>query len=947
MLRFLFSFFSILVTFSSFGGTIKGNVVDYKNGSPLVGVIISYKSIDTINKINGGAITDIDGKYEITVKDGDYNLTYSYITYTTQTIIANANKTKDLLLDVKMKAEIAELKSVEIKSKRITNTENAVISEIKASNAVVSGTSSSQISKSMDRNAADVVKRIPGVSIQDDRFIIIRGLPDRYNTVWLNDAGAPGSEADKKSFSFDIIPSGLIDRVLIYKSPSPELPGDFAGGMVKVYTTSLQDKNQLMASLQTSSRDNTTGKVFSYNQPSKTDWLGYDDGSRNLPDGTPSRINKSDANQNAKTITKSFGNDWQIFNKNAKPDMRFSMAYSSVLKFKKLKVGNTLGVSYANTSTGFVVNRQDWDSTNKRSYDYNDHIFTNTVSIGLLENIGVSIGNTKIEFKNLYSQIGRSSLLTRHNGLDSNQTPYLGYAMGYDSKATYSTQLTGSHKNTDGSRKYTWTLGYNDVFKNQPDLRRIKYTQKIGFDTIFRAAIAGGVDANFGGGRYYSTLYEHTYSFNHSVSQKIKVNEHYSFTVNAGNYIEYKQRALNIRKFSYTVTTIGNGAQADSLKKLPINQIFSGPYVGDRKNFLIDEGTDTYDKYSAKNNLIASFVSLNLPVGKHINIVGGARQEHNVQSIVGYVATDTLKPEVKTNFLLPSINLAYNFSDKSLIRAGYGKTLNRPEFREFAPVVYYDFEDINLVKGALYPSNSSPKGDTLKVAEIRNFDIRYEFYPSSGEMIHVGLFYKNITNPIQKIIDPKTSGDNKTVTFINGTSAYCAGFELDIRKNLTFIDNKLGTKFFKDFSFVGNFALSKSEAKIDTTVKHSQIPLTTLQGQSPYLINVGAYYQNDKVGIKSSLLYNIFGARLYATGTTENEGESIGEMPFQSLDFSATKTFKKHYLLSLGIQNMLDSRITFMKDIDRNNKFDANTADKEFRSYRPGRYYTIGIKVNF
>ncbi len=947
MSKLFLPFLFLFIASQSFAASIKGTIVDNKNGSPLVGVIVSYKGADTVNGPKGGAISDIDGKYEITLKEGDYTLTFNYYSYSAEVRAVKAEKGKDITLDVRMNEVVAELKTAEIKAKRITNTENAVINEIKQSNSVVSGTSSSQISKSMDRNAADVVKRIPGVSIQDDRFVVIRGLPDRYNTVWLNDAGAPSSESDKKSFSFDIIPSGLIDRILVFKTPSPELPGDFAGGMVKVYTTTLQDKNSLMVNLQTSSRAGTTGKDFMYNEASKTDWLGYDDGSRSLPAGTPDRINKSSTTENHMAESKAFGNDWVIKNKTAEPDKRFAMSYTGGHKFNKFKVGNTFGITYANTNTSYVSNRQDWDTSESRNYDYNDHIYYNNVSVGLLDNVGFAMGNTKIEFKNLYSQIGRSSLLVRKTGNDTDQTPELGYAMGYDSKATYSTQLGGSHKSKDDSRKYNWTFGYNDVFKNQPNLRRIKYTMG-GNDTVYKAAVTSAVDVNFGGGRYYSTLYEKTYSFNHQFSQKINVTKDFSFTVNAGNYIEMKRRALNIRKFSYTISKVGgNGAHADSLLKLPINLIFADTNVGGKKSFLIDEGTDSYDRYTAKNDMISSFISVNVPIGKKFNVVAGARHEHNVQSIESYLSTDTVNREFKTNYLLPSVNLTYNFNDKSLLRGAYGKTLNRPEFREFAPVVYYDFEELNLIKGALYQTNSSPNGDTLKVAEIHNFDLRYEYYISPGEMIHVGVFYKSINHAIQRVIDFGTSGDNKTITFINGSTAYCAGFELDVRKNLVFIDNKMGTKFFKDITFVGNLALSKSEALIDTTVKHFQIPKATLQGQSPYLINLGAYYQNDKVGLKSSVLYNVSGARLYATGTTENSGESIGEVPFQSLDFTISKLFKKHYVLNFGVQNLLDSKVSFLKDINRDDKFDPKSVDRQYKLYSPGRYYTLGVKINF
>ena len=953
MRRSLLLVAAIILTFNAFAGFIKGTVSDAKNNSPLTGVVIYYKAADTVNGSKGGTVTDIDGKYELSLKEGDYTLNFTYSSYTTETITLRiAGKMKDSILDVKMKELVAELKSVEIKAKKITNTEMAVISEIRASNSVVSGTSSSQISKSMDRNAADVVKRIPGVSIQDDRFVVIRGLPDRYNTVWLNDAGAPSSEADKKSFSFDIIPSGLIDRVLIFKTPSPELPGDFAGGMVKVYTTTLQDKNQLSVNLQTSSRSGTTGRDFKYNEPSKTDWLGYDDGGRSIPAGTPDFINKTDTAQDPVKVTKAFKNDWIVKTRTASPDMRFAMSYTGGWKYKKIKFGNTVGITYSNTKTGYTAHRQDWDSTITRFYDYYDATYVNNVSVGVVENVGVSIGNSRIEFKNLYSQVGKSTLIVRNAYNDTNeatlQTPLLGYAMGYDSKATYSTQLSGSHKTSDDSRKYNWTFGYNDVFKNQPNLRRIKYTKSdLGFDTIFKAPVASLVDPNFGGGRYYAELYEKTYSFNHGFSQKVNL-KNYSFTVNAGNYIEKKRRAMTVRKLGYTINPIGrNGPHADSLKKLPINEIFADTNVGTKNNFVIDEGTDPSDRYTAKNDLFATYVSVNAPIGKHLNVIAGARNENNVQSIYTFVGLAAVDKAYKTNFWLPSVNLTYNFNEKSLVRGAVGKTLNRPEFREFAPVVYYDFEDVNLVKGSLQQSNSNRDGLDLKVAEINNYDLRYEFYPSAGEMIHVGAFYKTINNAILRVIDNGTSGDNKTLTYLNGNTAYCAGVEFDMRKNLVFADNLLGTKFFKNLSFVGNLALSKSESKIDTTVKHFQVPMTTLQGQSPYLINMGLYYQHDKMGLKGSLLYNTFGARLYAIGTVDRGGENIGEMPFRSLDLTVSKLFKKHYLLNVGIQNLLDSKILFYKDIDRNGKFEKKAVDNLYRTYSPGRYYTIGVKVNF
>lgn len=926
---------------------IRGNVTDAK-GSALTGVVVALAGSSK------GTVTDFDGNYEIVgLGNGNYEIVFSYATYKTyreNITIAGA----DVVLNMKMSPETTELKDAEVKAVRITNTETSVISEIRNSNTIVNGTSASQIAKTLDRNAAEVAKRVPGVTIQDDRFIVIRGLPDRYNTVWLNDASTPSSEADKKSFSFDIIPAGLIDRLLIYKAPSPELPGDFAGGMVKVYSTCLTDKNQLIVNVSGSSREYTTGSSFNYNKPSSTDWLGYDDGSRSIPKGVPDFISSTDPNYKANigAWSKSFGNDWAVNKKTASPDMRLSIAGSYVVKAGRWKLGATGGIIYGNTYTNLHYHRQDFDSTALK-YNYIDQRSVNTVNTGFMANAGASVGNTKIEFRNLYSQIGTSSLTVRTTIKDTgvaNHPDDKAYSMGYDSRATYASELSGTHKNKKDTRKYNWTLGYTDLFKNQPNLRRIKYTkQQDQPDSMFRAQVSNQPDIFYGGGRYYASLYEHTYSFNHMFTQQVKINERFVFDVNAGNYIEYKERAYRVRQLGYYKGS--NSAAVNKLLYLPVDQLFADTNVDGNKKFKMGETTNAYDHYTAQNELIASFVNLKVPVGKRLTICGGARYEYNMQSIQAIVNfVDTISADVKTKFLLPSVNASYNFSDRSLARVAYGKTLNRPEFREWSNLYYYDFDEIAGVYGALYPNeyskNAPYSGDTLKVAEIQNFDARYEFYPSAGEMISVGGFYKSFTNPIVRAII--NSADNKSFGFINARSGYCYGLEIDVRKNLGELDSLLGTRVFSNFTFVSNLTLTKSEISIDTTHKelNSLIPKSGLQGQSPYIVNLGMYYQDQRLGMQGSLLYNVFGPRLYAIGKTIVGGESVGEMPVQTLDVAISKLFFKHYVLTLGAQNILDSRVVYKLDANRDNKFDAK-GDREYRTYNLGRYYSVGIKVRF
>jgi len=951
MYKCLLSVVLILISFTSFGATLTGTVKDSTDNSPLIGVIVNIKNTSFV------AQTDPDGKYEIKgVPNGKFEVVFSFITYEKRTLPVTIKGGQDVVLDAIMAPEGSkqQLNAVTVTATRNTHTETAVLQEIKNSNTVVSGIGSAQISKTMDRNAADVVKRVPGVTIQDDRFIVVRGLADRYNTVWLNDAGAPSSETDKKAFSFDIIPSGLIDRILIFKTPAAELPGDFAGGMVKVYTTSLVDRNQITVGFQTSSREYTTGRKFDYNNPgSKTDWLGFDGGARELPSAVPDTIfNKN--NKNIDAITKSFKNEgWQIKTKSASPDFRLGLSVSNAFNLNKVRIGNTLGLAYSNTNTNYRWHRMQWEGL-VESYNYNDNSYANTASAGIMDNLGVAVGNSKIEFKTLYSQIGKASVTERSNIRDTasqNQgVDERSYKLEYESRATYTTQLLGTHTSNDNKRKYTWSLGYTDLFKNMPDTRRIKYTKQWEQpDSLYYAQISSTVDPFNGGARLFSQLYEHVYSFNQHFSQKFDINNKASIELHAGSYAEYKSRLYFLRQIGETV--IKNATTFNYLY-YPIDRIFADSNLGTGK-FRMEETTDGWDKYTAKNTLVAGFMSANVSLFDKLNIIGGVRYEYNKQDINTVVSVDTIHPVITTKFLLPSANVSYNFTDKMLVRAAYGKSLNRPEFREMAPAPWYNFDDREFIYGSLYPSPIALHGDTLNVAKIDNYDVRWEWYPSVGEMVQVGFFYKSFKDPIQKVIAGSDGSGSKNMTYINGTSAYCEGVEIDVRKNLGFADDLFQTDVFKDISLVGNLALTKSEIYFDTAAINARLQTATdlykkytLQGQSPYVVNAGLYYQNDKNGFQGSILYNVFAKRIYAIGRTDLGDETIFEMPFKSFDATISKTFFKHYVLTFGAQNIFNSKVLFMKDLNNDGKLDV-VNDRELKSYKPGTYYTVGVKVKF
>jgi outer membrane receptor protein involved in Fe transport len=892
--------------------------------------------------VNKGALSELEGAFFISdIPAGNYKVVFNGDGYkgdTAYNVVITAGETTEL--QRQMSSDTINTVVVYVMGQKNEGSEATAIEDTKKSDKIISVLSTEQIQKGQDRDAAEAIRRIPGVSLLDGRFIMVRGLSERYNSVWLNDAGAPSSETDSKAFSFDIIPSQLIDKIQIYKTASPDLPGDFAGGMAKIYTRASAQKKSLQINFQGSYRPGSTFDNFNFTAGSPTDFLGFDNGYRSIPSAVPST--NLDASSNSgldkSAIAKSFVNDWGVHTRKALPDLRFNIFYTNKFNIKRCQVGSTSNINYANLNTVYKIHRTDWDSISPTK-DLSDIQSTNTARLGIIQNFAFIFSkNFRMEFKNLFNQFGTQQNVLRSSNL-VNQNNMEGYYFNYQSRTIYTTQLTSIVNSNDEKTQFSATIGYSYSFKNIPDFRRIAYTKSQDApDSTYTAQVPPGTaDPVNGGGRFYSKLHENVFSHNLNFKREMQL-WNYKFTLNLGEYIELKSRDFSARTFGYTITPSSTSLQSN---RQPIGQIFSPQNVGVPGGYSIDEITSRSDAYTAQNKLFAHYISLNLPFGKRIKILGGVRLENNTQSLQSYLNTSPISPSVNTLFLLPSVNGSFNFTPKSLIRAAYGKTLNRPEFREWSPFYFYDFEFNASTYGSLFPTVINPVGRILKVAQIQNFDLRYEYYPSPNEMFNIGVFYKKFKDPIQQVVQA-ASDDSRAFTYNNANSAYSMGIELDVRKNLAFLDNKFKTKFLSDIALVLNASLIKSQV-YNTNVINQDLR-SPLQGQSPYIINSGIYYQNDSTGWQASLLYNVFGARVFRFGTKSYP--SYGEMPRNSLDLTISKVISKKITATVGIQDILNQPVLIVQDTNGNGKFERNGNDKNIVKYRKGSYFTAGIKFN-
>ncbi|MBA3285155.1 MAG: carboxypeptidase-like regulatory domain-containing protein, partial [Nitrosopumilus sp.] len=431
-------------------GELTGKVIDSKTSESVPGVNIFLEGT-TI-----GTAADFDGNYSIkNIPEGTYTIVFSFISYKTFKIEEVTIKAGEIIShNISLEENIKEIKAVVISADKIMNTENAVLVEIRTADNVVNGVSTEQIARTQDRDASEVVKRIPGVTLMQDRFVMLRGLSERYNSVLINNTTAPSFESDVKSFSFDVVPSSMVDRMLVYKTPAPELPGEFAGGTIKIFTKGIPDKNSFSIGYQTSIQSNTTFKEFYEYQGGNKDWLGIDDGTRKFPKDFPENLNDipKDDKEALSYWGKSLPNTWRGVPSKAPIDIRYSATLARKFETGKIKVGNFTSLNYGDTRSFYNIKRYDYNSLDRETnrvdtiYKYDDYQYNHNIRWGILHNWVVALGgNHKLEFRNMYNRAATSQT-TNREGIN-NEEGYIAksYALRYLSRGFYSGQVAGNH----------------------------------------------------------------------------------------------------------------------------------------------------------------------------------------------------------------------------------------------------------------------------------------------------------------------------------------------------------------------------------------------------------------------------------------------------------------------------------------------------------------------
>ena len=923
MVRTLLIIILTVVSTSLFGQTQKlfGRIFNTKN-EPIAGV--SVQIVDGM-----GTSTNVEGRYSLDLVQGKkYVIEFSGVGYTTKKVSdVEVGAGIDNELDIVLEVATQSLGGITVvATSRRQESTAALLNFQKNNTSLSSGIAADFIKRTPDKNTGEILRRVSGASIQDNKYVIIRGLSDRYNQALINDALMPSSEPDKKAFSFDIIPSAMVDNIIINKTATPDLPGEFAGGLIQINTKDIPTKNYITVGVSVGYNSQSTFRDFVSNGHSGVNWLGFDDGGRSLAANLPSITgyrSLTDAQKIEQTKNSFNGDVYEEEVRKAAPITTVNFAWANVSKGKN---GGTFG------SIVSMYHRQAmtiYDEVERGRFEQvRTPIFTGeetqnkfSVTTGVLANFSYVKGKHKISFKNLFNQLYEDNYYNRTlNNTGRLQIVSLRSSF-LNQRSLYSGQLEGEHMLSKSGIKFKWNGNFAYNNKTQPDFRTAQYVKS-----------SSGAPSDFeldddDTRRFFSTLKDYTTGGTASLAIPFEM-KGLKQTLKVGGSSTLRFRDFNARVFRYRPSSSSTDIE------IPFNEAFKENNIN-ANGLYLDEQTQNTDRYFGISALNAGFIMLDNKLSEKLRLVWGMRAEYFEQFLT---SRDLALKRVVINTekwdFLPSANFTYSMSSKKQLRASASKTVARPEFREIAPFQFFDYEQIWGIAGET----------NLKRTSIINADLRYEYYPKSGELISFGLLAKQFNDPIELRMDPGSNGDRWLFNYANADEALLYGAEVELRKGLGFINKKLS-----ELTFISNFTILKSKVTLTTEqangVKSDQD--RPLFGQSPYLINGGFQYTHNTWN--ATALYNRIGPRLSLVGDPGGAGfYDIYEKPRNVLDLQVSKKiFKNKGEWKLTVSDLLNNRFAFYDNPSAQAGFNFAQGDRINYAYTPGTTVTVGFTYDF
>lgn len=932
----------VLILFTIFNvngqtGKIAGTIMDGEFNEPMAFANVLIKNTTK------GTTSDFDGKYFIDVEAGNYTLVFSYIGYQTIEISDVVVKSNDeVIVDVTLNTN--SLETVVITTTVRKNTESAILDLQKKSITLLDGLSAQSIKSSGASNIASAVKNVPGVSIQGGKYVYVRGLGDRYTKSILNGVDIPGLDPDRNTIQMDIFPTNILDNIIVVKSAAAEYPADFTGGVIDIVTKDFPTKANYTIS---------TG--FGYNPDmhfndnylnysgSNTDFLGFDDGMRNIPVNRyqviPGTFDNSTVLSN---MTNVFNKELMAKQANSGANFNFGFTAGNQFDVGDDKLGYQLSFSYKN-KTQFYDDR--FDGTYMRDQNnssVNELVGTrtsegvegkNTVLLSSLAGIVYKRDNSKYKVNFLHIQNGESSAglydqqIAQAAG-GSGFEPIKKDALLYTERSITNLLFEGNHSFDDANWKLNWKVSptLSRVYDKDHRITPLQQSQN-GNYFISPSAASRPI-------RIWRNLQEI------SLVAKVDAVRKYDFMdrpakAKFGFNQTVKQRDFSIDDFQFEIS--GQNIVADgNADNLLLSENIWTPQTDQGSHLVWGDLYEPANTFDATQNISAGYISNEFSVSEKLKAVVGLRAELFSAIYTGQnqAATEIFVDEkiIDKLDLFPSANFIYSLNDNSNLRVSYSRTTARPSFKEASKSQIFD-----PITNRLFIGNID-----LEPSYISNFDIRTEFFGENSEMFAISGFYKDFKDPIE-LTFYESAPDQLTPRNLGNASVF--GIEFEFRKSLGFLLKSLeNLKFNINASYIeSDLTMFEDEynrrvnaARDGESIEKSR----ELQGQSPYLINAGLNYSDSEIGLQTGLFFNVQGETLEVVGT--GIVPDVYTVPFNSLNFTFNKKLgeEKKSTVDIKVSNILNSK---RKSVYQSYK----ASDKTFTQFNPGTEFSVGYSYNF
>jgi hypothetical protein len=884
-------------------GRIVGRIVDAETGRG-----ISDAGIQVVGTTMG-VTSGFDGRYAISaIPAGTVTLQVRLLGYQPKTVTGlQLGAGATLEQDISLSPATVQLEMTVVTADAERGSVNAALDAQRNATGIVNAVTSEQIQKSPDGDAAQAVQRVSGVTVQDGKYVYVRGLGDRYTTASLNGARIPSPEPEKRLVPLDLFPTGLIQSVTTSKTFTPDQPGDFSGASVEIQTREFPATREISYSASVGYNSAATGKSILAAPRVGSEWLGFGGAERDVPAilaGSRNVISFQRGDPMTNQVVNSLRNVWSVRAEDGTPNTSTSLSIGGSDAF----LGRTIGYAGAVTYSYNQEVRADELRELPEAIGDNDvqpyaalRGSTGRASVqwGGLLNLSTLVGGaTRIALNNTYSRTADNEARLMQGVVEDAED--LRSMLRYIERTVRSNQLQVQHQ-IGARHAIDWSVTSSGVTRREPDRAEATYTRQVSEPgSPFRLLTGRGARRSF------LDLDE----------SNVNVGANYRLEFGAPGRTHFAKLGGTFRSTSRDADNLAYGISTTlpaSALELPPEQIFDGRFAGPGDSIFFVGSEVRSGSYTADDQVAAGYGMLEFALGDRVRLIGGARVESGDLEVITHLTSgQTVPSRVKKTDVLPSFAVNFRPSESHNLRLSASQTLSRPEYRELS-----ETNNEDPATGIAFQGNPS-----LRRTLIQNADARWEWYPNAGEVVSVGVFYKRFEDPIERI-EVGVSGVRESLqqTVVNANGARNYGVELELRKGLGLLG-----PVFDGLVLFTNATLMESKIEIDDASNEDEE--RAMVGQAPYVVNAGLTYANTTGRLSATALYNIVGERITAAVPGRPD---IFEQPRHALDLSV------RFPVIGSLSGKLDARNVF------DEPYEQLQDDVVRERYRAGRVFSLGL----